>query len=54
MRWSNNDPIIYSAVNSQILNESRAVYDVAYELAYAVAYFLDQRCLYVTIMHSKH
>ena len=49
-----DDPIIYSAVNSQILNESRAVYEVAYELAYAVAYVLDQRCLYVSIMHSKH
>jgi len=54
-----DDPIIYSAVNAQIPNESRAVYEVAYELAYAVcgsawvAYVLDQRCLYVRIMHSK-
>jgi len=46
--------IIYSAVNAQILNESRAAYEVAYELAYAVAYVLGQRCSYVRIMHSKH
>ena len=47
-------PIIYSAVNAQILNDSRAVYEVAYELEYAVAYALDQRCLYVRLMHSKN